>query len=186
MFQKPALRLYVTVVLHKRKTMNRLLTIFLISMISVVLFGQEKEYKSKEQDKYYKKLDFKPFKPLSKKEILSYENEFFKLENLYMLKAVEKTAVYTIEKINRIKNQLEITIEKVKEEAPKVYRKELIELLFEQPYSKIEFVVEKLKIERKAASRYLKNLEDIGVLKSEKVGREILYLNTELIEILKH
>ena len=51
-------------------------------MISVVLFGQEKEYKSKEQDKYYKKLDFKPFKPLSKKEILSYENEFFKLENL--------------------------------------------------------------------------------------------------------
>ncbi len=105
---------------------------------------------------------------------------------LYMLKAVEETANYTIEKINKIKNQLEITIEKVKEEAPKVYRKELIELLFEQPYSKIEFVVEKLKVERKAASRYLKSLENIGVLKSEKIGRENLYLNVELIEILKH
>lgn len=103
---------------------------------------------------------------------------------LYMLKAVEETANYTIEKINQIKNQLEVTIEKVKEEAPKVYRKELIELLFEQPYAKIEFVVEKLKVERKAASRYLKNLKDIGILKSEKIGREILYLNTELIEIL--
>jgi len=105
---------------------------------------------------------------------------------LYMLKAVEETANYTIKKINQIKNQLEITIEKVKEEAPKIYRKELIELLFEQPYSKIEFVVEKLKVERKAASRYLKNLEDIGILKSEKIGRENLYLNKELIEILKH
>jgi len=105
---------------------------------------------------------------------------------LYMLKAVEETANYTIEKINRINNQLEKTIEKVKEEAPKIYRKELIELLFEQPYSKIEFVVDKLKVERKAASRYLKNLEDIGILKSEKIGRENLYLNKELIEILKH
>jgi Fic family protein len=105
---------------------------------------------------------------------------------LYMLKAVEETSNYTIKKINMIKNQLEITIEKVKKEAPKIYRKELIELLFEQPYSKIEFVVDKLKVERKAASRYLKNLENIGILKSEKIGRENLYVNKELIEILKH
>ena len=105
---------------------------------------------------------------------------------LYMLKAVEETANYTISKINKINNQLEKTIEKVKKEAPKIYRKELVELLFEQPYSKIEFVVDKLKVERKAASRYLKKLEDIGVLKSEKIGRGNLYLNKELIEILKH
>ncbi len=105
---------------------------------------------------------------------------------LYMLKAVEETANYTINKIHRIKNLLEITIEKVKNEAPKIYRKELVELLFEQPYSKIEFVVEKLKVERKAASRYLKTLENIGILKSEKIGRENLYLNKKLIEILKH
>ena len=39
---------------------------------------------------------------------------------------------------------------------------------------------------RKAASRYLKNLENIDVLKSEKIGREILYLNKELMEILKY
>jgi Fic family protein len=105
---------------------------------------------------------------------------------LFMLKAVEETANYTIEKIGRIKIQLEKTIEKVKVEAPKIYRKELVEMIFEQPYSKIEFVVDKLKVERKAASRYLKNLEEIGVLKLEKIGRENLYLNKELIEILKH
>ncbi len=51
-------------------------------------------------------------------------------------KAVEETANNTIHKIHRIKNLLEITIEKVKNEVPKIYRKELVELLFEQPYSK--------------------------------------------------
>ncbi len=105
---------------------------------------------------------------------------------LYILKAVEETANNTIKKINRINKQLEKTVEIVKEKAPKIYRKELVELLFEQPYSKIEFVVKKLNIERKAASRYLKKIEEIGILKSEKIGRENLYMNKELIEILKH
>jgi len=105
---------------------------------------------------------------------------------LYMLKALEETANNTIEKINKITEQLKKTVETVKEKAPKIYRKELVELLFEQPYSKIEFVVEKLNVERKAASRYLKKLEEIGILKSEKIGRENVYLNKELIEILKH
>jgi predicted transcriptional regulator len=36
-----------------------------------------------------------------------------------------------------------------------------------------------------AASRYLKELEEIGVFESQKVGRERLYINKELIEILK-
>lgn len=112
------------------------------------------------------------------------ENEW---ENwiIYMLKAVEVTSYKTIEKINSIKNLLEKTILIVQEKATKVYRKELIELLFEHPYSKIEYVVDRLGVERKAASRYLKQLEDIGILKSQKIGRETIYINTELIEILK-
>lgn len=66
-----------------------------------------------------------------------------------------------------------------------VYRKELVELLFEQPYCKIEFVVDKLNVERIAAARYLKDLESIGSVEWQKVGRETLYINKELIEILK-
>ena len=127
----------------------------------------------------------------NKAEYYKYLNQVNRTDNwedyiLYMLKAIEETANDTIIKINRIKEQLEKTIEIVKRKAPKTYRKELVELLFEQPYSKIEFVVDKLKVERKAASRYLKILESIGVLSSEKIGREKLYLNKELIEILKH
>ncbi len=104
---------------------------------------------------------------------------------MFMLKAVESTSKDTIERISNIKNQLDKTITKVQTKSPKIYKKELVELLFEQPYSKIEFVVNKLNVERKAASRYLKELENIGILESQKVGRETLYINKKLINILK-
>jgi hypothetical protein len=38
---------------------------------------------------------------------------------------------------------------------------------------------------RKAASRYLKELKAIGILESQKVRREALYINKALIEVLK-
>lgn len=104
---------------------------------------------------------------------------------MFMLEAVESTSRDTILKIANIKRLLDKTLIRVQEELPKIYRKELVELLFEQPYSKIDFVVTRLNVERKAASRYLKELEKIGVLESQKVGRETLYINKELIEILK-
>jgi Fic family protein len=104
---------------------------------------------------------------------------------LYILKAIEETSLKTIDKINNIKELLEKAIEKAKARAPKIYRKELIELLFEQPYSKIDFVVKRLNVERKAASRYLKKFEEIELLKSTKIGRETIYINEDLIEILK-
>lgn len=104
---------------------------------------------------------------------------------LYILQAIEVTSNNTIKKINSIKNLLDKTINTVQKKEPKIYRKELIELLFEQPYSKIEFVVNKLEVERKAASRYLKKLEEIGLLASQKIGREVIYVNTNLVELLK-
>ncbi|MPR35948.1 Fic family protein [Salmonirosea aquatica] len=104
---------------------------------------------------------------------------------LYMLRAIEITSRQTIAKIERIRTLMTQTLEKVQSEAPKTYRKELVELLFEQPYAKIEFVIEHLNVERKAASRYLRELERIGVLDAQKVGRETLYINKALVEILK-
>ncbi len=104
---------------------------------------------------------------------------------IFMLKAIEVTSRDTIKRIINIKNLLDVTIIKVQEEAPKIYRKELVELLFEQPYSKTEFVVNKLNVERKAASRYLKKLEAIGIVEPKKIGREVLYINKRLIDILK-
>ncbi len=119
--------------------------------------------------------------------LLNYVNNSDKWEEyiLYILKAIEETSIKIVEKINNIKELLEKSIVKAKEEASKIYKKELIELLFEQPYSKIDFVVKSLNVERKAASRYLRKLEEIGLLHSIKIGREVIYINENLIEILK-
>ena len=102
-----------------------------------------------------------------------------------MLKTIESTTKDTISKISRIKDLLEQTIIEVQTKSSRIYRKEFVELLFEESYSKIEFVVDKLNVERKAASRYLRGMEQIGVLESKKVGRETLNINRQLIEILK-
>ncbi len=67
-----------------------------------------------------------------------------------------------------------------------MFSKELIELIFERPYTKVKHVVDKGIVKRQAASRYLKALESAKILKSQKIGKELLYLNTRLFELLAH
>ena len=105
---------------------------------------------------------------------------------LFILKGVEVTAIETIEKIKEIRILLDTTINIVKEKLSRIYSKELVELLFVNPYSKTEFLVDELKIERKAASRYLHQLSDIGILKLTKIGTENIFINIKLLEILKN
>lgn len=104
---------------------------------------------------------------------------------LYMLKGIEQTAQSTIEQINKINLLFNETQKLVQEKLPRIYSKDLIEQLFIHPYCKIEFLVNNLGIERKAASRYLNGLEEIGILKSEQKGKEVIYINTKLYNLLK-
>ena len=106
---------------------------------------------------------------------------------IYMLEAVEKTSIRTKEKIVEIRDQFQKTLEKAKKTLPShVYSKELIELLFEQPYCKTQFVVNKAIAKRQTAAEYLKEIERIGILKRVKLGKENLFLNKKLYEILKN
>jgi hypothetical protein len=60
----------------------------------------------------------------------------------------------------------------------------LVELLFEQPYSKIDFVVNKINVERKAASRYLQKLENIGIFVSNAYSKVItLFRHSRLVQV---
>ncbi|MBU0732904.1 MAG: Fic family protein, partial [Proteobacteria bacterium] len=104
---------------------------------------------------------------------------------LYLLDAVEQTALFTRDKILSIRELLIKTLEFTKENLPsRVYSKDLIELLFHQPYTKTNFLVDEGIAERKTAANYLKQLEKIGILQVQKVGKENLYLNKELFEVL--
>jgi Fic family protein len=104
---------------------------------------------------------------------------------LYMLKGVEETAHNTISQIKDIQKLFFAIQEKIKKEFPGVYDKELIEILFEHPYCKIELLTSRLKISRITASKYLKQLQYAGVVKPKKVWKETLYINTKLFDLLK-
>ncbi|MCX5804361.1 MAG: Fic family protein [Proteobacteria bacterium] len=104
---------------------------------------------------------------------------------VYMLDAIEQTALFTKNKIIQIRDLLEDTLKVAKKKLPeRVYSKELIELLFHQPYTKGEFLVEEGIAKRQTAAEYLKALEKVGILKSQKLGKERLYLNVKLYELL--
>jgi len=105
---------------------------------------------------------------------------------IYILDAVGKTSQQSISKITCIKEELDKTIERAKKELPSyVYSKELIELIFEQPYCKIQFLVKKNIAKRQTASQYLEELVNIGIMKKEKFGKENLYLNMKLYNVLR-
>jgi len=67
----------------------------------------------------------------------------------------------------------------------KIYSKDLVEILFIHPYTKIEFLVNGLGIARQTASIYLNELETIGILYKMKIGRSIFFINKELFDMLK-
>lgn len=104
---------------------------------------------------------------------------------LYMLDAIEQTALFTRDRIKKIRDLMEETLQLSKKKLPsRVYSKELIELLFHQPYTKGQFLVDAGIAERKTAAEYLKELEKIGALKLHRVGKENLYLNVKLYKLL--
>jgi Fic family protein len=103
---------------------------------------------------------------------------------LYMLEAVEDTAVWTRAKIRAIKRQMEETVRHVATSRPKIYSRELIEVIFVQPYCRTNDLV-KLGIgTRKTAAKYLGDLVSAGVLKERKEGREKLYINSRFLDLL--
>lgn len=113
------------------------------------------------------------------------ENSEWEAWVLYMLDAVEETAVWTAGKIKAIRGLLYHTCEFVKQALPSIYSHELVELIFTQPYSRISNLTDAGIAKRQTASSYLKQLCDIGVLREIKVGREKIFIHPKLMELLK-
>ncbi|MEP0814769.1 MAG: Fic family protein [bacterium] len=105
---------------------------------------------------------------------------------VYMLKGVEETARWTTARIRAIRALFDETAGRIKRELPKVYSKELVEIIFRLPYCKIAFLVDAGIAKRQTASEYLRALEGIGVLRGEAAGREIVYRHPALLEVLRH
>ncbi len=103
---------------------------------------------------------------------------------LFMLKGVEQTAIWTSDKITAIRALMESTTDYIKAQLPKTYSYELVQLIFEQPYCRINNLVERDIAKRQTASTYLKQLADIGVLQEINSGKEKLFVHPRLMTLM--
>lgn len=103
---------------------------------------------------------------------------------LYMLEGVLQTAQATIELIQQIRTLMHQYKHRMREELPRIYRQELLNNLFNHPYTKIEFVMNDLGVTRITATRYLDLLVEHDFLHKEKIGRANYYINQPLCAVL--
>jgi Fic family protein len=104
---------------------------------------------------------------------------------LYMLNAVESTAQHTNQKIDEILAQMDAT-HKYTREKLKWYSLELNQALFSQPYIKQKLVGEITgATSRTTLTKYMQQLVELGVLSANVEGREVFYINNDLVRILQ-
>lgn len=144
----------------------------------------------------HKDLLSQPILYLSKHIITNKEDYYYKLgavtkraawKNwiLYMLSAVEKTSFITNNLIEDILSQMEATLHIGKEKI-KWYNKEINEAIFSQPYIKPKIIGNVLKkTSRTTLSKYMKELNNARILSPQKDGKDVYYLNHDLIRILE-
>ena len=130
------------------------------------------------------------------KHILEHKNKYYQLLSevteknnwkdwiLFMLEAVRRTSIFTLDKVNAIYSLFNEVQEKVRSEAASIYSHELIEVLFTQPYCKNKILVEQKIASRNTASKYLNELVKMDILQVHKEGKETLYLHKQLYDIL--
>jgi len=93
----------------------------------------------------------------------------------------EIESIVTTQKIAAIRCLVEDTSNYIRLSLPKIVSYELVQVIFEQPYCRINNLVEKGVAKRQTASVYLKQLVEIGVLKEQQVGKEKLFVHPKLV-----
>ena len=94
---------------------------------------------------------------------------------LYMLEAIASTAKWTTNKIMAIRDLSSHTSAYVKEQLPKIYSRELVDIIFSQPYCRISNLVEADIAKKTNGIRVSKKLVSIGVLQETQKGRDVYF-----------
>lgn len=103
---------------------------------------------------------------------------------LFMLAGVQSTAEWTlslIDAVEQIRNAFE---QRIRESFPKLPATDLTRVLFTLPYARIENVVEAGLAQRQTAGRWLSDLASQGIIAKERVGRNTIYINQTLLDVI--
>lgn len=104
---------------------------------------------------------------------------------LFLLRGLEQTTRKTMARLLEIQKHYEEISNHVKAQASSIYTKSLVDVIFERPYCKIEYLEEFNIAKRKAAGKYLHTLKDLGVLEMKKIGKENIFINRKMIDALR-
>lgn len=103
---------------------------------------------------------------------------------LFMLDAVAETATWTMKKIADVQELQDLAATHIRAHAPIIYSRELVDVIFSQPYCRIQNVIEVAGVTRQTASTYLRTLAKIGVLVEEKLGRDKVFIHPAFVRLL--
>jgi len=103
---------------------------------------------------------------------------------MYLLNGIEETSINTIKMIKSINDLMAETKSKLQQDLPKIYSRDLLDIIFLHPYTKIEFLTERLNISRQTAANYLNKICQIGILKKVKKQKYNYYINIKLFDLL--
>ncbi len=103
---------------------------------------------------------------------------------VFMLEGVRQVSQWTCAKIAAIRELMTETSRYARNQLPKIYTHELIQVIFEQPYCRIGSLVEREIAQRQTASVYLKELARIGILEERQEGREKLFVHPKLMQLM--
>ncbi len=104
---------------------------------------------------------------------------------IYMLDMIENTSLKVINKLEQIMALIDEIEGKIKAKNPKVFSKELLEIIFRLPYTKRKNLIDAKLGTPKTVGNYLRELEKMNILMSKKVGKEKLYINFRLMAALE-
>ena len=103
---------------------------------------------------------------------------------LYMLLVVERTSIRTGQLIDDILDQMEETLKYGKSKLT-WYTKEINELIFTQPYTRSEHLAKLLgRTSRTTITKYLGELVAAQILRHQKEGKHVFYVNDDLVRLL--
>lgn len=128
--------------------------------------------------------------------IISRKNDYYRLLRavtaegawtdwvLYMLDVVRESASSTTRKIAAIRACQEDIAERARAATPGGRDAQFLDVIFEQPYCRIGTVAERCDVSRQTASAWLHALVAADILRDVKVGRELLFVNHEFLDVL--
>ena len=99
------------------------------------------------------------------------------------LRGVEQKAIETTELVKEISLLMNEYKAKLRSEFGKQYKHELLNNLFNHPYTKIEYVQRDMMVSRQTASKYLDRIVELGLIDKTRIGKENYYINSVLVDL---